>query len=273
MACTGNRTFTELIEYCKECGIEVKTSTKARGHQGVFLHNNHDLRRIDISKNLSPQKAVPVIAHEFTHFFHHSIDSSFGSLEKIFGVKDEILLDELAAVTEFVTGKFTELNVRQELLKIKSQIKEQENIIKLKYPDFKRSIKFTQFERYIKNSAAKYLLKYDNVKVVSPLNNVIYSIATIRNDFPDMPEEYIAYINLRSLQRRQSRYSRKLRGLKKYYAKPAELFARFIEGLVVDREKVAEIAPEAYSAFIERLEFKSFREIKNFLDIALAEAG
>ena len=130
MACTGNRTFTKLIEYCKECGIEVKTSTKARGHQGVFLHNNYDLRRIDISKNLSPQKAVPVIAHEFTHFFHHSIDSSFGSLEKIFGVKDEILLDELAAVTEFVTGRFTELNVRQELLKIKSQIKEQENIIK-----------------------------------------------------------------------------------------------------------------------------------------------
>ena len=269
MACTRNRTFTRLVDYCRDCGLEVKTTTKARGHQGVFLHDNKDLRRIDISKNLSPDKAVPVIAHEFTHFFHHNIDSQFENLEKIFGVKEEILLDELTTVTEFVTGNTAELTARKELQKVKNKIREQESIIKSKYPNFKRSEKFLKFENYIKNSAAKYLLKYDKVKVISHFQYVIYSVDNLKRDFPDMPEEYAAYINLRSLQRLQSRYSRKLRGLKRYYAKPAELFARFVEALVIDRDKVAELAPEAYEAFKERLEFKAFRNLKNFLDIAL----
>ncbi len=271
MADTRNRTFSKLVEYCEQCGIEVKTSTKARGHQGVFLHNSGDLRRIDISKDLPEEKVIPVVTHEFTHFFHHNLDPQFENLEKIFGVKDEILLEELAAVTGFVTGNTAELTARKEIQNIKYRIKEEEKVIKLKYPDFKRSAKFNQFESYIKNSAAKYLLKYDRVKVVSNFKYVIYSLDTIQRDFPDMPDEYRAYINLRSLQRKQSRYSRKLNGLKKYYSKPAELFARFVEGLVIDRYRVAEIAPEAYSAFMERLEFKAFKEIKEFLDIVWTE--
>ncbi len=271
MAYTGNRTFSRLIEYCKQCGIDVKTTTKARGHQGVFLHNNRDLKRIDISKNIQPEKAIPVVAHEFTHFFHYSLDPSFESLEKIFGVKNEILFNELTAVTEFVTGNTGELQAEVELQKIKKQIKEQESIIKIKYPDFKRSSGFANFDCYIKNSALRYLLKYDKVKVISNFKPVIYSVDTLKKDFPDIPEEFAAYINLRSLQRRQKRYSRKLQGLRKYYAKPAELFARFVEGLVIDKYKVIELAPEAYSAFMERLEFKIFREIKGFLDIVWNE--
>ncbi len=267
MADTRNRTFSRLVEYCKQCGIEVKTSTKARGHQGVFLHNNADLRRIDISRNLPPEKVIPVVTHEFTHFFHHNLDPQFENLEKIFGVKDEVLLEELAAVTGFVTGNTAELAAREEIKSIKLKIKEQEGLIKLKYPEFKRSAAFSEFERYIKNSAAKYLLKYDRVKVISNRKQVVYSLDTIQQDFPDMPDAYRAYINLRSLQRKQTRYSRKLNGLKKYYSKPAELFARFVEGLVIDRERVAELAPETYAAFIERLEFKAFKRIKDFLDI------
>ena len=43
----------ELIKYLKSLGLEVHTSTKARGHQGFYLKN-----RIDISKNISPEKII-----------------------------------------------------------------------------------------------------------------------------------------------------------------------------------------------------------------------
>ncbi len=267
MACCRNRTFAKIVDYCKECGIDIKTNTKARGHQGVFLHNS-DLKRIDISKTLNSEKFLQVTAHEFAHFFHHTLDKEFGCLEAIFGVKSEILFDELIAVTNYVAGNTYVDNINEELQKIKHQIKEQENIIKQKYPAFKRSEKFDKIEKEIKKSEAKYLLKYDKVKVVSQFKYIIYSLETLKNDFPTIMPECAAYLNLRSLQRRQNRYSRKLNHLRKYYLKPAELFARFVEGLVVNPIKVKELAPEAYSAFIERLEYRSFKQLKGFLNIA-----
>ena len=50
----------ELIKYLKSLGIDVHTSTKARGHQGFFLKN-----RIDISKNIPRHRIVPTLIHEF----------------------------------------------------------------------------------------------------------------------------------------------------------------------------------------------------------------
>ncbi len=267
MVVKRNRTVLDIIKYCKSCGLEVKTSTNARGHQGVFLYNSNDLKRIDISKKLADEKVVPVIAHEFAHFFHQKMDENFESLEEIFGVKSEILFEELYAVTAFVASNAVELKIREELIDIKSKIQEQENIIKKKYPNFKRSKKFAEFEKYIKNSDAKYLLKYDRVKVFSWFKYIIYSVDTVLKDFPQMPKEFAAYISLRSLQRRQTRYSRKYRKLIKYYEKPSELFARFVEGLVINREKVQELAPNAYNSFMERLEYRSFMPLKGILEM------
>ena len=267
MVDSRDRNIKTIINYCSECGIEIHTSTKARGHQGVFLHDNKNLKRIDIRKNIPQERFFPVIAHEFAHYFHQTLDKDFESLQEIFGVKEEILLPELESITAFVAGNETETKANTELNRILNEIKKHEEIIKKEYPEFKRSQKFKEFEKYIKHSDAKYLLRYDKVKMMKLTGIVIYNIETIEKDFPEIPQAFIAYIHLKRLQRYQRKLSRQVGKLKKYYAKPTELFARFIEGLVIDREQVKTLAPEAFSAFIERLEYRKFKQLKGLLDL------
>lgn len=267
MVDSRDRNIKTIINYCSECGIEIHTSTKARGHQGVFLHDNKNLKRIDIRKNIPQERFFPVIAHEFAHYFHQTLDKDFESLQEIFGVKEEILLPELESITAFVAGSETETKANTELNRILNEIKKHEEIIKKEYPEFKRSQKFKEFEKYIKHSDAKYLLRYDKVKMMKLTGIVIYNIETIEKDFPEIPQAFIAYIHLKRLQRYQRKLSRQVGKLKKYYAKPTELFARFIEGLVIDREQVKTLAPEAFSAFIERLEYRKFKQLKGLLDL------
>ncbi len=267
MVDSRDRNIKTIINYCSECGIEIHTSTKARGHQGVFLHDNKNLKRIDIRKNIPQERFFPVIAHEFAHYFHQTLDKDFESLQEIFGVKEDILLPELESITAFVAGNETETKANTELNRILNEIKKHEEIIKKEYPEFKRSQKFKEFEKYIKHSDAKYLLRYDKVKMMKLTGIVIYNIETIEKDFPEIPQAFIAYIHLKRLQRYQRKLSRQVGKLKKYYAKPTELFARFIEGLVIDREQVKTLAPEAFSAFIERLEYRKFKQLKGLLDL------
>ena len=72
-----------LIKYFKSIGLTVHTGTKARGHQGFFLNN-----RIDISKNISENRLVPTLLHEFTHYIHSKLEpymnKTGGTLEIIF---------------------------------------------------------------------------------------------------------------------------------------------------------------------------------------------
>lgn len=267
-----NGRLSLIIEYCKECGVEVHTSTKARGHQGVYLHNaKGDLHRIDISRDLPDEHVLPVIAHEFAHFFHHSLDDEFGCLQEILGIKEEVLIPELEAVTTFLTGNSVQEKVEEEVEKIKSEIKKYETIIKSRYPNFLRSKKFKEFDRYIKNSPAKYLLKYDRVKVLDCFKLVVYSIEDLHKQFPDMPEEFVAYINLRALMRRQRRFSSKKRKLTNYYSRSSELFARFIECYVSDKDTLKTLAPFTFEAFEERIEYRSFKLLKGFLSLVLAD--
>ena len=153
MANPRNREIKNIINYCLKYGIEVHTTTNARGHQGIFLHDNKNLKRIDISKKLPEERFYPVIAHEFTHYFHQTLDKDFKSLQEIFGVKEEILIPELENVTMFVAGNTTESKTNTELAKILNEIKELETIIKQEFPNFKRSNKFNEFEKFIKNSS------------------------------------------------------------------------------------------------------------------------
>lgn len=267
MATSRNREIKNIIEYCLDCGIEVHTSTKARGHQGVFLHDNKDLKRIDISKKLPEERFFPVIAHEFAHYFHQTLDKDFESLQEIFGVKEDILLPELENVTTFVSGNETEHKANAELNRILNEIKELETIIKKSYPEFKRSAKFKEFEKFIKHSDARYFLRYDCVKMMKLTGITIYHFENIEKDFPTIPKEFIAYIKLKRLQRYQRRLSKQVNKLKKYYAKPTELFARFVEGLVINPQEIKTIAPESYDAFMERLEYRTFKPLRGLLDL------
>lgn len=266
----------ELIKYFKSLGIDVYTNTKARGHQGFFLKN-----RIDISKNTPENRVIPTLLHEFTHFIHEKIEPSMvktgGGINIIFDCneKDKIsaIEKELLDVTNFVDenslcGKF-----RTHKDQVKKKIKLLEEEIKKDYPKFMRSKKFKEFDKYIKKSKAKYLLRFDRVKFVSSglfriLSKVeIFTIDNLERDFPDMPAAFCAYIRLKSCQRKQARISARINKLNKYYSKPTELFARFVEGLYINEARVRALAPITTQIFLELLEEGYYFELKNVFEM------
>ena len=252
-----NSEAKELIKYIKSCGLEVHTTTKARGHQGFYLKN-----RIDISNNIPDFRLMPTLLHEFAHYVHSNIDPLMnrtgGTLEAVFDTQEtEVYKKELLEVTYFVDNHSKCETLEQHKKLIKDKILEYEKIIKQHYPQFMRSKKFKEFDKYIKKSNARYLLKYDRVKLVTGIlfkKVQLLSVNNIENDFCDMPTEFAAYIRLKSCQKRQSRISARINRLKKYYSKPAELFARFIEGLYIDPYQVKISAPQSYNRFLELLE-------------------
>lgn len=259
-----------LISYFENLGLEVHTSTKARGHQGFFLK-----KRIDISKNIQKERIVPTLLHEFTHYIHSIIEPGMekngGSLEFIFNDEDtKIYEQELIKVTDFVDVNSRCERLEQHKNLLKKQIKEYEEIIRDRYPKFLRSKKFKEFDKYIKGSKAKYLLKHDRVKLISGIffkSVEVYTIDNIEKDFTDMPKEFVAYIRLKSCQKKQARVSARINKLKKYYAKPTELFARFVEGLYLAPERVKNTAPQTYNRFYELLEDDYYPHLKRALEI------
>lgn len=258
-----------LIEYFKSLGLEVNTSTKARGHQGFYLKN-----RIDISKNIPKDRVVPTLLHEFAHYIHAQVEPSMictgGTIEAVFDSDNvDIYKEELMLVTNFVDkhSRFEKLEAHKKI--VKQKILEYQDIIKNKYPKFMRSKKFKEFDKYIKGSKAKYLLKYDRVKLVSGVlfkKVEMLSIDNLERDFIDISPEFAAYIRLKSCQKRQSRISGKINDLKKYYEKPTELFARLVEGLYIDPETVQKIAPHTCYRFFELLNRGYYKNLSEVLD-------
>lgn len=257
----------ELIKYIKSLGLKVNTSTKARGHLGFFLNN-----RIDISKNIPENKKAQILVHEFAHFVHSKIEPDMhktgGNLNVIFNSDNPLITKELINVTHFVDKNSLCQKLEHNKQIIKEKILDYEKIIKLEYPKFQRSKKFKEFEKYIKKSDAKYLLKYDKVKLLkgfwSPKIK-IYSINTIEKDFTNMPKPFMAYIRLKSYQKKLARISSKINKYKKYYLTPCELFARFIEGLYTDKNHIELIAPNAYKQFYSLINFENYKDLKNIL--------
>ena len=253
----------ELVKYFKNLGLDVHTTTKARGHHGFFLKN-----RIDISKNLPEYKKVPTLLHEFAHYIHSKLEPDMpktgGSFEALFKSSNPIIQTELLRVTNFVDENSLCRKLEQHKKIIKEKIKEQENIIKKDYPKFMRSKRFREFEKYIKKSDAKYLLKYDRIKLIRGFwkkDIKIYTIDTIEKDFPDMPKAFAAYIRLRSYQKKQTRISARINKSRKYYTKPTELFARFVEGIFIDKDYTASLAPETAKIFFKLLNEGYYKEL------------
>ena len=78
-----------------------------------------------------------------------------------------------------------------------------------------------------------------------------------------MPKAFVSYIRLKSYQKKQSRISARINKYRKYYEKPCELFARFVEGIYLDREWVEAIAPNISKEFFDRLDDGYYMELKN----------
>lgn len=133
-----------------------------------------------------------------------------------------------------------------------------------------RSKKFREFDKYIKKSNAKYLLKYDRVKLIEGgifrKKTKLYSIDNIEKDFTDMPRAFAAYIRLRSFQKKQARISSRINKYKKYYQKPTELFARFVEGIYLDSEWVEAIAPNTSEVFFKLLNEGYYLELRQVIN-------
>lgn len=259
----------ELINYFKSLGLTVHTSTKARGHQGFFLKN-----RIDISKNIPENRIIPTLLHEFAHYIHAKIEPDMnrtgGTLTMLFKEDNPIFMDELIKVTNFVDQNSLCVRLYEHKDRVKSKIKEYENIIKMYYPKFLRSKKFKEFDKYIKKSNARYLLKYDRVKLIQGgffrKTIKLYTIDNLEKDFTDMPKAFAAYIRLKSFQKKQSRISARINKYKKYYERPTELFARLIEGLYLNKEWTEAIAPNVTEKFYELLKNGYYYELSVVLD-------
>lgn len=253
-----------LIKYFRSLGLEVNTSTKARGHQGFFLNN-----RIDISKNVAENRLVPTLLHEFAHYIHSQIEPNInktgGTLERIFNSTNPLYEKELLRVTQFVDESSRLVKLYEMRDKIRVKIKQLELIIKEDFPEFQRSKPFKPFEKYIRHSDARYLLKYDRVKILEGFlrnKSRIITIDTLEKDFPDLPRAFAAAIRLKSMQRKASRVSARINKYKKYYERPTELFARLVEGLYLDEEWVCALAPCATEKFFELLENGYYGELK-----------
>ena len=263
-------TKRNVIDFLRALNIEVKTNTKARGNNGLYQKN-----RIDVARGLTEEQAIGVLVHEFAHHIHYKIDKDFlkngGSLENIFNTDNIVeIKEELINVTNLI-DKNSRLNI---FLKAKeeasNQIKGMQSAIKRDYPNFLRSKKFPEFEKYIKGSEAKYLVKYDAIRIMQGFffkKERILTVKNIETDFPDMPKAFQLYIRLCSMQRKQAKITRRIGKLNKYYEKPTELFARYVQGYFSTPETISTIAPNTTKRFNELLSAGYYKELKDLFEI------
>jgi len=260
--------FNEMVSYLRDLGLVVNTNTKARGHQGFFLKN-----RIDISTDLDEKRKIEVLIHEFTHFVHYQLDSNViknhGSLEVLFpNANIDKISTELYEVTRFVDKNKSYQILKEQHDKTLIDIKILDKKIKAVYPDFKRSYPYELFDKIIKKTDAKYLLKYDRVHIKTMFfgKNNVYSIDTLDEDFPQLDIIIREYIKLKSLQRKLTKISSRINKLERYYKRPTELFARFVEGLFIDTNKISELAPYSYLVFCKELANNRYLGLADFIN-------
>ncbi len=246
-------TTSSFVKYLKSLGIEVHLNTKARGNSG-FCTN----KRIDISKNLPAEKIIEVLFHEFAHYVHFQIEPDIamkhGDLKKIFCCEDiKAIESELEDITLLVFNSVHIKKIDELKEKINEKIKQEREIIKEYYPDFQVCKKFREFDKFIRHSNAKYLLKYDRVLIKGGWfsKDTTISVKTLKNDFPTMPEEYIAYIKMKSYERHRNRLNARKSRIVRYLKHPTELFARFFQLYCTDIESVKQIAPLTLKRFLE----------------------
>lgn len=260
----------KLIKYLLREGVELRTDTKARGNLGLFSQN-----RIDIRRKLPDEQFIEVLLHEYAHLIHKKLEDDMpktgGSLNVLFDTDDEKLLEKIKQELMYVTVHVDEnallLKFDSKKYAYRIKIKAYENLIKNEYPDFVKSKPFKEFEKYIRRSDARFLLKYDHVRILTPFlrREKIYSIDTMEKDFPDMPKSFNLYIKICSLTRKSRNIQKRKNKLKKYYERPAELFARFVQALYRHEEHVKEVAPCTYEIFTNLLERGYYCGLSNII--------
>ena len=87
-----------ILDFLRNNEISISTKTKARGHLGYFQNN-----KISISKNLSKEKQLQVLLHEFAHKIHSEIEpqdfSRGGNIENLFQTTESIEEELLKSIS------------------------------------------------------------------------------------------------------------------------------------------------------------------------------
>lgn len=233
----------ELKNYLTSLGINVNIGkNKARGHNGLFIHNL-DMSRIDVSSGIDDEdKILSVLLHEFAHYIHYSYDKSMISLNFVFGDTDEVIDKELIEITVQEVPKNFAKSLYGKKETLYNEIKELSEKIKKFHPNFKLSDKDCIINKNLKNPI-KYLLNYDRVKYF----NNIYSVDNL--DEYKINETEKSYIMLKSKQRALKRINSRICRINRYYKTPAELFARFVSSYYIKPDDTKRIAPNACEKF------------------------
>lgn len=261
----------DFINFLKSLGIDVRLNTKARGHQGFCT-----VKRIDISKDLDEAKVIDVLLHEFAHFVHFKLEPEIvktdGTLEKLFSTSDkqetERIEKELSQITQFVFDSTQIRRLKAVKENLAHKIKIERDLIKATYPEYQAGKKFRAFDKYIRYSNAKYLLKYDRVLIKGGWFNhdTTISIKTIDSDFPKMPKEFCAYIKMKSYERHRNRINSKLSKINQYLNRPTELFARFFQFYCEDKDAAENFAPTAITQFKKLLNEQYYPFLNEFFE-------
>ena len=246
----------KFVDFLKNLGIDIHTDTNARGNAGFCTGS-----RIDVSKKLSDEKAKDVLLHEFAHYIHFKLEPEMarthGSIEKLFDISDKNLIkdveNELFQITLIVFDGETTRKIKALKENLNEKIKSEREIIKKYYPNFQVGEKFKDFNKYIRFSSAKYLLKYDKVIVRGGwfTMDTTISVKTIEDDFPKMPEAFVAYIRMKSFERHRNRLNSRNARINRYLKQPTELFARFFQFCCSDLDGAKILAPVATKRFFE----------------------
>lgn len=262
---------TLVLDFFKKRKLKVDFKTKARGHLGFYCNE-----KIIVSKTLPKERRINVLLHEFAHKIHSEIEpnkfQTGGSLEKLFHIVNVSEIEkELLRVTNFVDENSLCLSLKEMQNEYKEKVIFYEKLIKKEFPDFAKSKKFKEYEKYQRKTKckSKYFLKYDHIKIVTPIffKTEFFTIEKIDEDFPDLPENFKNYMKLLSNYRKLKKIQNKISKLNRYYKKPTELFARFIEGLNLDYEKTKSFAPTAFLQFQALAKMGYYNDLPELLSI------
>ncbi|MCQ2744199.1 MAG: hypothetical protein MJ230_05325 [bacterium] len=248
--------ITRLVEYIESCGVDINIGkNKARGNKGFFKARGYNNYRIDISSKLDEGEILRVLVHEFSHYIHYKNDKTLKSTEYLFRNEFCNFEEDLIKLTVDSIPKNTVEPLFLKKEELKKEISKLNDYIKNFYPDFKLSEPYKKIEKNLSKSA-KYLLKYDRVKLLSGLTFKIYSIENLKKDFKELNEVEYKYILLKSKQRNLRRINSKISKLNKYYNSPTELIARSFEYFIFNPNIMQEITPKLF-------DFYKLNSIKN----------
>lgn len=249
MACKRN-CITKLVEYIESCGVDINIGkNKARGNKGFFKARGDNNYRIDVSNKLDEGEILRVLVHEFSHYIHYTNDKTLKSTEFLFGNEFDNFEEDLIKLTVDSIPKNTIEPLFLAKDELAKEISKLNSYIKNIYHDFKLSEPYKKIEKNLPKHA-KYLLKYDRVKLLNGFTFKIYSIENLKEDFKELTEIERKYILLKSNQRNMRRINSKISKLNRYYNSPTELIARSFEYFILNSEIMKTKTPKLFEFYV-----------------------